>query len=182
MTAEKEKKIAEKMRERYPVDERVSQTNMKALAGCGVAAIVYDIAMLVYKCLRENGNPIPEMILLAVMAFIITLSKKKAKIVEKPEAMGRLLDTGTNAGTRIKRFGMYLLETAMFMGFIALADLVSVKAGLSDADSRVFDRPVALVIFFVICMLFTVISGERKAKKYNAYQKQLDEDENDLDD
>ena len=182
MNANTEKKIAERIKNRYPTDERVSGSNYKALAYCGIAAIVYDAAMLLYKCLISNGNPLPELILLAVMAIIITAVKHSDKIVEKPAAAGRLLDTGTSAGARMKRLAMYLLESLLFLGGIFAADFITVKTGITPADSRILDRPRAAVIFFVIAFLFTFIAGEHKAKKYNAFQKQLDEDENCLDD
>ena len=182
MTANDQKKLAEKLKKRYPTDERISASNTKALAYCGMAAIAYDVIMITYESFRKNGNPIPEMILLAVIAIIITAVKRKDRIVERPEAAGKLLDTGTTAGARIKRFAMYLLESLLFVAGLAAADFISVKAGITPADSRLIDHPRAAVIFFVISFLFALILGERKAKKYNAYQKQLDEEENSLDD
>lgn len=178
---EKQQIKANRIIEKYS-DERVNSSNTMALAACGAMALFFHVGKLIYECIVKDGNPLPDLGILLVMGLIIGAMNMKNGIVTKPVSMGKTLDTGSSASSRLKRTGMYLLETFALVGFIALADFVTYKMGMNTLEERVLDRPAAVVIFCVISFLFSYILGESKAKKYRRFEKQMDEDENDLSD
>ena len=59
----KQQKLADKITQAYPVDERVSAVNDKGLAACGIIAIFYVIGRIIYVGIK-GGLALPELVLL----------------------------------------------------------------------------------------------------------------------
>jgi hypothetical protein len=168
-----QKQIAEKLKKRYPTDERVSAVNEKALAACGCAAILYTIGRLVY-CGFRGEFALPEFILLMVMAALLLTIKDKNGVYELPTVLGKRLSPERSA--RPGRVGLYALQSALMAGMISAISILSRKEAESPLKSALLFFPIGFAVVF----LFEFLWNERRVRLYQAQNAVMEEDENDL--
>ena len=166
--------MQEKMTERYPVDERISQVSEKRLAVCGAIAMMYAAVRIIYVGFRGE-LAVPELVLLFLMVGAMALIDRKNDVYELPRFFGRPLDPKPSA--RGKRCGVYLLAAAGLAGSWAAADYFCNVFHWGTPETGILaDFAVCTVIFFLIDFVW----GEHKVKQYNKYQAKLEAEENDL--
>ena len=171
----KQQKLADKITQAYPVDERVSAVNDKGLAACGIIAIFYVIGRIIYVGIKGD-LALPELILLFVMVAAITFVNGKNHVYNIPTTIlsRRPLDTEPTKKAKKKRLLYYLGDSAIF------ATAMSAFTFIFEKDSRHFTEIITeFVICFIISYVFDYFLEERKVKKYNEYMKTLDDEEND---
>ena len=170
---ERQQKIAEKIVETYPVDERVSAVNNKGLAACGVIAILYCIGRIIYVGFAKDNLALPEFVLLIVMVVAITFVERRNHVYNFPKTMsGREINTEPTKKGKKKRILYYFEDSAVFAAAMTAATYIFEK------DSREFSTLAAeFATCIIILFLLDFILTENQVKGYNKYLKSLDEDD-----
>ncbi len=177
----KKEALREKYTEKYHADERESNVTKEGLAAGGAIAIAYCVVRIIYLGLAKGRFALAELILLLLIVFVTTAIQHQNKVYDIPTYFGRRLNTGTDRKAKMSRILMYMGDAAAFAAVYLAADLIF-NFTTNLTSSAVLDGIIDFFIGFVIMFLLDMLLGESKVKKYNAYQKQLEEEENNLDD
>lgn len=114
------------------------------------------------------------------MVIVTTVIEHKNKVYTVPTYFGRRLNTGTDKKAKMSRILMYLGDACAFAATYTACDIIF-EFSNRLTKSVVLDAAIDFGIMLVIAFAFDFILGESKVKKYNAYLKQLEEEENNLD-
>ena len=168
----KQQKLADKITQAYPTDEREQAVNDKSLAACGVIAIFYVIVRIIYVGIK-GGLALPELVLLFLMVFAMTVVKRKNNFYEPPKSMflALSLDTSSTRKAKTTRILNYLGDSVIF-GVVMVA-----FEFFLDHERDISNLVTGFIIAVVISFIIDIIYGEIKVKKYNAYMKTLDDEE-----
>ena len=168
----KQQKLADKITQAYPTDEREQAVNDKSLAACGVVAIFYVIVRIIYVGIK-GGLALPELVLLFLMVFAMTVVKRKNNFYEPPKSMflALSLDTSSTRKAKTTRILNYLGDSVIF-GVVMVA-----FEFFLDHERDISNLVTGFIIAVVISFIIDIIYGEIKVKKYNAYMKTLDDEE-----
>ena len=168
---QKQQKLADKITQAYP-DEREQAVNDKGLAACGVVAIFYVIVRIIYVGIK-GGLALPELVLLFLMVLAMTVVKRKNNVYELPKStlLGLPLDTSSTRKARITRILNYLGDSVIFGVVMGAFEF------FLGHERNISDLVTGFIIAVVISFIIDIIYGEIKVKKYNAYMKTLDDEE-----
>lgn len=180
MNNQSKEAFKEKYTQKYHADERESDVTKEGLAAAGGIAIVYCVARIIYLGLAKSKLAVAELVLLFLMVIVVTVIEHKNKVYTVPTYFGRRLNTGTDKKAKMSRILMYLGDACAFAATYTACDIIF-EFSNRLTKSVVLDAAIDFGIMLVIAFAFDFILGESKVKKYNAYLKQLEEEENNLD-
>lgn len=171
------KDLADKLKTAYPyADERTSLVSEKGLAACGIIAIFYVFARIVYVGFH-GGLALPELVLLFIMVFAIKRVNYKNKVFPLPTVMGKALDPAPS--TKGKRIALYALNALPLAVSWTVIDMLTDVTGQSGGIKQLITDFLSM---FIVAFIFDTIVNEIRIKKYNAHSAELDKLENDLSD
>lgn len=174
-----QKKAADKIASAYQTDERISRVNETGLAACGVVAIIYVVARIIYIGFKGE-IALAELVLLALMGIALGITNSKNKVYTIPTFFGKQLDISQNSHGLINRMKWYLAEAAFFATTWSALDIFLEVTEFTK--SVVMDTVINFGITLIVVFVLDLIIYEPKVKKYNNYLSQLEEDENNLED
>ncbi len=180
MNNQSKEAFKEKYTQKYHADERESNVTKDGLAAGGAIAIVYCAVRIIYLGLAKSRLAVAELILLFLIVIVITAIEHQNKMYTVPTYFGRRLNTGTDKKAKMSRILMYLGDACAFALTYMVADIFF-EFTSKITNSVVLDAVIDFGIMLVIMFSLDYILGEHKVKKYNAYLKQLEEEENNLD-
>lgn len=181
MNNQSKEAFKEKYTQKYHADERESDVTKEGLAAGGAIAIVYCVVRIIYLGLAKSRLAIAELILLFLIVIVITVIEHQNKMYTIPTYFGRKLNTSTDKKAKMSRILMYLGDACAFAATYTACDIIFDFTN-KLTKSVVLDAAIDFGITLVIAFALDYILGEHKVKKYNAYLKQLEEEENNLDD
>lgn len=173
------KKIADRLTAEYETDERLGGIYNQTLSNFGVFSVLYFIGRIFYVAFAHHKPAIAEIVMLALFFLLMWADEKENNIYSFPTFMGKKLNTGTDKKAKKSRVLLYLGDSAAFALFLCVVEIIS--DGVPSGKEWI-DTAIVFAIELAVMFLFSYLTTEHKVKKYNAYQKQLEEEENNLDD
>ena len=177
------KKIADRLTAEYETDERLGGIYNQTLSNFGVFSVLYFIGRIFYVAFAHHKPAIAEIVMLALFFLLMWADEKENNIYSFPTFMGKKLNTGTDKKAKKSRVLLYLGESLIFGVVVVALDLATdIAKGGTPSVRELIVAIASFIVATAALFLFNYLTTERKIKKYNAYQKQLEEEENNLDD
>lgn len=173
------KKIADKLTTEYDTDERLAGVSNQVFASFGIFSFFYFVGRLIYVGFAHRELALPELLMILLCFLLLWVSEKENNIYSFPTYLGKKLNTGTDKRAKKSRVLLYLGDSAAFALFLCVIGIIS--DGVPSGKEWI-DTAIVFAIELAVMFLFSYLTTEHKVKKYNAYQKQLEEEENNLDD
>lgn len=162
-----------KIKRKSVFDEMEQKTLGKAGVICSTIIIFYLLIESTYKYIntKDISNCSHELILLSIICCIFYLFISKQKEMNLPKSfLGKTLITEQTKDAYKRRVTSYIYDSISFtIGLSVITYMVdSIKPSIALLET---------IGLFIISLLFSYIIGEKKCKRYEKWQKSLDEEE-----